>query len=544
MSGIRIIDPLVPTQEGLVEGMKVFVDSPSFSHAKSLDVKYLGNTLIRAKNELTDPSWGAVTATSGVFSFSSDGGLTWSPTFINPSGTGIVTLLSNLSGEDRLDISALKNTEGFQNPTQYESLQFNTTPVITGFTTGRMYWDVEAATMAIETDIAGVVLQMGQEQHIRVRNSHTSTILNGRAVYIDNTSGQTPTIKPANASTASTSKLIGLVTHDIGVNAFGYVTTFGLVRDINTSAFGIDDILYLSTTSGILTNIPPDKPAYAIKVGKVLNSHATQGKILVCIGLDWTGVASMNNLRINGQLDTNDIVTDNTKYHYWGEPDVDGSWRLGISSSLVILDKRISGSWVQQKVLGGQEFIKLKDSPLLVTPEGGVLEYYNGSLYFTEYTTRRVISLASCMSVATETVSNTTTETTIHTAVIDSNELSSGKVFRLSSMGSISTFSTAQSITLRLKLGSTTVSSITFNPGNVTDYPWKGEVSITVRTAGVSGTVSSFFKVDIETNQTTLVESQVIDTTIPEYLTLTAQWGAANSGNIFKKTQAYLEVLG
>lgn len=353
MSGIRIINPLIPSQEGLVEGMKVFVDSPSFSHAKSLDVKYLGNTLIRAKNELSDPSWGAVTASSGVFSFSSDGGLTWSPTFINPTGAGIVTLLSALSGEDRLDINALKNTEGFQNPTEYQSLQFNTTPVITGFTTGRMYWDAEAATMAVETDVAGVVLQMGQEQHIRVRNSHTSTILNGRAVYIDNTSGQTPTIKPANASTANTSKLIGLVTHDIAVNGFGYVTTFGLVRDINTSAFSIDDVLYLSTTSGLLTNVPPAKPAYAIKVGKVLNSHNTLGKLLVCIGLDWTGVATMNNLRINGQLDTNDIVTDNTKYHYWGEPDVDGSWRFGVSGSDFVIQKRETGSWVTKNTITG-----------------------------------------------------------------------------------------------------------------------------------------------------------------------------------------------
>lgn len=353
MSGIRIIDPLIPVQEGLVEGMKVFVDSPSFSHAKSLDVKYLGNTLIRAKNELSDPSWGAVTASSGVFSFSSDGGLTWSPTFINPNGTGIVTLLSSLSGDDRLDINALKNTEGFQNPTEYQSLQFNTTPVITGFTTGRMYWDADAATMCIETDISGVILQLGQEQHIRVRNSHTSTILNGRAVYIDTTSGQTPTIKPANASTASTSKLIGLVTHDIAVNAFGYVTTFGLVREMDTSSFAVDDILYLSTTSGVLTNTAPAKPAYAIKVGKVLYSHATQGKVLVCIGLDWTGVASMNNLRINGQLDTNDIVTDNTKYHYWGEPTVDGSWRFGISGADFVIQKRETGSWVTKSTITG-----------------------------------------------------------------------------------------------------------------------------------------------------------------------------------------------
>ena len=77
--------------------------------------------------------------------------------------------------------------------------------------------------------------------------------------------------------------MIGVVTANIADNANGYVTTFGLVRDIDTSAYTAGDVIYLSQTAGQFTATPPVSPAHAVKIGHVIVVHATEGVILVDI---------------------------------------------------------------------------------------------------------------------------------------------------------------------------------------------------------------------------------------------------------------------
>ena len=350
MTGLRIISPSLTPQTELTEGLKVLVDKTGYSQARSLDVKFLGNSLIQGKALVGDP-WGSVSNTSNFLRISTDGGNNWSQDFGLPSGVGIVSLLSSLTGDDRLHIDAIRGTEGLVNPSQYDFLQLNTSATITGHSTGRMYWDDNDKTVSIDTDITGVSLNLGQEQYIRVRNTTGSNIPNGRIVYINGVTGQVPTISLANAGDSSKSRLIGLVTEDISNNGFGYVTTFGIVRNINTLAFTEGQYVYLSTTDGLFTATPPTKPNFAIKIGVCLYSHGTHGKILVDIGLDWSNKASAKDLNINGLLETNDIITDSTKYHYFGESDVDGSWRMGISDNNFVIEKREAGTWVTKSTI-------------------------------------------------------------------------------------------------------------------------------------------------------------------------------------------------
>lgn len=63
-------------------------------------------------------------------------------------------------------------------------------------------------------------------------------------------------------------------------SAFGTAQTLGNLENVDTSAFSAGDILYLSdTTAGDLTNVAPSSPSIAVKIGVVLTSHATTGKI-------------------------------------------------------------------------------------------------------------------------------------------------------------------------------------------------------------------------------------------------------------------------
>ena len=131
------------------------------------------------------------------------------------------------------------------------------------------------------TDIDGVVLQVGQEQFLKARNNTGSQIDDGEAVYISGALGNRPTIALAQADDIATALAIGTATTDIPNNTDSYVTTYGLVRDIDTSGWAAGDELYLSSTvAGELDNSVPAS-GFAIRMGTVLRSHPNQGIILV-----------------------------------------------------------------------------------------------------------------------------------------------------------------------------------------------------------------------------------------------------------------------
>jgi len=165
------------------------------------------------------------------------------------------------------------------------------------------------------------------------------------------------------------------------------------------------------------------------------------------------------------------------------------------------------------------------------------------NFYGTEVETRRAFSMSSGQITATTTVANTTTETTVFTGAIAADELRVGKVYRVRLYGSFSTQAASQALTLRSYVGSTEVGEIVLAPGNVTDEPWRGDITFTVRSTGATGSVSTFTALFVEDEHDAMTEATTVDTTAAEDITLTAEWGAASAGNVFKVTQGYMEVL-
>ena len=149
---------------------------------------------------------------------------------------------------------------------------------------GRIKWNSDDKTMDICTENSEVTIQTGQEMHVRGTNKTDSTLTNGQVVFINGAQGQRPTFALANATTEITSsKTIGIVTADIDVNATGYVTTTGLVRDIPTSTLSVGSVAWLSDTPGEYTETIPITPNHAVSLGVVVNSHATEGIIYVTV---------------------------------------------------------------------------------------------------------------------------------------------------------------------------------------------------------------------------------------------------------------------
>lgn len=151
--------------------------------------------------------------------------------------------------------------------------------------------------------------------------------------------------------------------------------------------------------------------------------------------------------------------------------------------------------------------------------------------------TRTVNSVTS-----TSTVTNTVTETTVFTGDILANSLSVGDVLKFDGYGTLTTANGSDSVTVRVKLGSTTIATQASATGVVTDEPLHIHVVMTVRSIGASGTISSYIDINISGGDNdTINESTTIDTTVSEDLTVTAQWDNADVGNIFDLMQGFLQ---
>lgn len=150
--------------------------------------------------------------------------------------------------------------------------------------TGMLRWNDQDKTAELVLE-NGVVIQIGQEQHIYARNTTGSTLAEGVAVRIVGAAANRPQIVAAQAdSIANSEGTIGLVTQTggIGNNANGYVATFGFVRGLDTSAFSEGDELWLSpTVAGALTATRPTAEGQAVvRIGYVVTA-SNNGSIFV-----------------------------------------------------------------------------------------------------------------------------------------------------------------------------------------------------------------------------------------------------------------------
>jgi hypothetical protein len=156
-----------------------------------------------------------------------------------------------------------------------------------------MRWNDTDGTVDLGLKGGNVTLQVGQEQVLRVVNKTATNVnlleANYQAVRVTGAQGQRLKVDLALATNDLLSaETIGLVTETINNNQEGFITTSGLIRNINTTGslqsetWADGDILYLSpTTAGQVTKVKPTAPNHLVIVGYVVSAHITQGSIFV-----------------------------------------------------------------------------------------------------------------------------------------------------------------------------------------------------------------------------------------------------------------------
>jgi hypothetical protein len=172
------------------------------------------------------------------------------------------------------------------------SFDTNPSPTIT-HEEGHLHWSDEDGTLNLNMPGGEVVLQIGQENLVKVANVTGTPIANGKVVYITGAQGQRPTVALADNTDPDMMHILGVATEEI-VNS-GYVTTFGYVRGINTNAWSEGDKLYLSTNGDLINTHPVSSTTGVIVVGEVTKKHNSEGHILLSnfqeftIGNDFNG---------------------------------------------------------------------------------------------------------------------------------------------------------------------------------------------------------------------------------------------------------------
>ena len=149
---------------------------------------------------------------------------------------------------------------------------------------GRMGWNQADQTLNLGMEY-DVVQQIGLETYARVQNNTGILIPNGTVVGF---TGAVPdsalSVAPylANGAT-NTLYIVGVMTHDLpDTGDKGYCTTWGFVREVDTSGFTLGDILYASpTVAGAFTNVKPTAPDNVVPIAAVLQVGTTDGIIFV-----------------------------------------------------------------------------------------------------------------------------------------------------------------------------------------------------------------------------------------------------------------------
>lgn len=170
-------------------------------------------------------------------------------------------------------------------------------------------------------------------------------------------------------------------------------------------------------------------------------------------------------------------------------------------------------------------------------------------------------SLVGCIftQTADKTVTNTTTETSIlgtgvGTKTLPANFFVAGKTIRLRVGGVYSTPIGAPSLIIKVKYGSTIIAQVTTTAllASASNLEFDGEVLITCRTTGSSGTVMVHGDVEYSTGVTGTIAvdslnhagaTTTINTTTSNALDVTVQWDTASSTRIAKSTVCTIEVV-
>lgn len=191
--------------------------------------------------------------------------------------------------------------------------QFKDTYSVTGTT---LSFDTAPANgTLIEVITIGSAAAEDYNQTLLFYGKASAAITKGQAVMFAGVQGDHFLIAPAVQATieANHEYILGIAKQDFAINEFGYVTEFGRVSGLNTSAFSEGDIIWYdsaSATAGAITTTEPTPPNAKIQLAAVIRSHPAEGVLFVRPTI-YHGIEELENVNITGLADGNLLAYNN-----------------------------------------------------------------------------------------------------------------------------------------------------------------------------------------------------------------------------------------
>lgn len=176
------------------------------------------------------------------------------------------------------DITSLGGITGGVSTVDYVDIDMTATPATAA---GRMRWNAARGVPTFGLVGGNVELELGEGAQI-CHNAEATPLLEGEVVYLSGAQGDKPSVRRAyNTGESTSSNTFGVVTEVIAANGAGFVTTFGIVNGLDTSAIAAGTAVWLGATPGEYTVTKPSAPAHTVFVGIVSRSNPGNGAIFV-----------------------------------------------------------------------------------------------------------------------------------------------------------------------------------------------------------------------------------------------------------------------
>ena len=144
---------------------------------------------------------------------------------------------------------------------------------------GQLSYDPVTKTIIADTGFLGVRVNLGQEVQTRFKNESGATITNGTVINAGGVDAVNNVLIGDVAditSPVTSSAIIGVATADVLDGEIGIATSYGEVRDVDTSGLSVGGVLYAGVGGGF-TQTFPNYPQRVVILGSVIKVGTTDG---------------------------------------------------------------------------------------------------------------------------------------------------------------------------------------------------------------------------------------------------------------------------
>jgi hypothetical protein len=265
---------------------------------------------------------GGPITTTGTISFSVPAVGTWAAT---PSSANLAAAMTDETGSGSL---VFANSPTLSGPTidgANPYIQFNN-GVSVALAAGRMWYNGSTGSLNFGMGGGNITQQVGEELFVYGKASAAINDSPLQIIYQTGTVGGSGVITfgPTVAGITDGTLIVGVATESLASNAFGRVTSYGVVRGITTdgSAYGETwadgDTIWYNPVTGNPTNVKPSAPNVKVSVG-VLIKAGTGGSGSIQVEINHGSVlgGTDSNVQITGTPVDKSLLQYDAALGYW-----------------------------------------------------------------------------------------------------------------------------------------------------------------------------------------------------------------------------------